>query len=779
MDQEMVQLEQTPDDAALLGSIFRTIHTVKGTCGFFGFTRLEAVSHATEHILNELRNGKRRLDTSLASVILESMDALKRMLASIEAEQGEGPVFEPELLAKLQSLRETQPDPAPSPAAAVAQAEPAKIPSAPPTVQDHPEAPPPAVPETKGSAPEVPPLAVPETKVTAPEVHPATPLQEEGASGSPQTGVPEAAAAPKAASVADTTLRIGVDLLDRIMNLVGELVLTRNRLLQYSVAQGQPAQDDNPLNNISQRFDLITSELQSEVMKTRMQPISVVWNKLPRVVRDLATALNKSIALEMEGAETELDRTIIEAIKDPLTHIVRNSCDHGIEMPEVRVQQGKSPQGRLLLRAFHEGGKVNIEISDDGAGINAKRVREKAVERGLITAAQAQKLSDQDAIGMVFLPGFSTAAAVTNISGRGVGMDVVKTNIERVGGTINLASRAGEGTKVQVKIPLTLAIIPGLVIRTGGERFVIPQVNLHELIWLDAETARTRIEHVHNTPVYRQRDGLLPLADLSEILDVAPVRPSGELSIAVLQADGHQFGLIVDSVVDTEEIVVKPLGPLFQEVNCYAGATIMGDGAIALILDVHRIGLRSGILQPVRQSVLGSSDQRETAVLSADGRQSMLLFRAGNFTRVALPLAQVARLEQIPRGEVERAAGREVVQYRNDVLPLVSLAELFGGASGQEADLLEVIVCRHGSGTIGLVVDEVLDAVEEKILSAHGGNRPGLLGTAVIGGQVTDILDLEAVVAARIPDVAAESLARLNVAIGAASAPANALEARP
>jgi two-component system chemotaxis sensor kinase CheA len=443
-----------------------------------------------------------------------------------------------------------------------------------------------------------------------------------------------------------------------------------------------------------------------------------------------------------------------------LTHIVRNSCDHGIEAPEERESCGKSAQGRLTLRAYHENGKVNIEVSDDGAGIDPRRVRDKAVERGLVSADQAENLSDQEAIRMVFLPGFSTAKTLTNVSGRGVGMDVVKTNIEQVGGTIDLVSCHGHGTTVKVNIPLTLAIIPGLVITSGPERFVIPQVNIHELIWLDGDSVSARIEYVHEAPVYRQREGLLPLVDLSALQGVVSMRPPDELSIVVLQTEGRQFGLIVDSIRDTEEIVVKPLGPIFQELKCYAGATIMGDGGIALILDVNGIGLRSGVLKTGVSNAIAASAASIQA--NRENRASMLLFRAGSYSRVALQLSQVARLEEISREELERAAGRTVVQYRGEILPLIVVGEMLGGQSNLDREVLEVIVCRSEAGSVGLVVDEVMDAVDESVGSLHGSERLGLLGSAVIGGQVTDVLDLDATIAWGAPQANQASLARLS-----------------
>ena len=372
----------------------------------------------------------------------------------------------------------------------------------------------------------------------------------------------------------------------------------------------------------------------------------------------------------MDGAETELDRTIIEAIKDPLVHLVRNSCDHGIEPPEVRSRAGKPPQGRLTLRAYHEGGQVNIEIGDDGAGIDVARVKQKAIDSGLIRPEQAERLSDREALGLIFQAGLSTAETVTSVSGRGVGMDVVKSHIEKIGGVVDVFSRPGEGTTVKIKIPLTLAIIPGLVITSGGERFVIPQVSLLELIRLEGDSPEKHIEYVHGTPVYRRRGSLLPIAYLNQVLGLKSVGAAEAVSIVVLQAEDRQFGLVVDGINDTQEIVVKPLGKQFKGLTVYAGATIMGDGRVALILDVLGIGQRSGVLAESREQARAAGEQKTQSGLE---QQRLLLFRAGSFERLAVPLSLVARLEEFPQSAIEHAGGGQVVQYRNRILPLVSL----------------------------------------------------------------------------------------------------------
>jgi len=689
LDQDMVELEKRPKDPDLLAAIFRAIHTIKGACGFLGYTTLEAVTHRTESILSQLRDGKRDLNPELVTLILEAVDVVKSVLVAIETAGAEGPDTYDDLRKRLDAACSL-------PAGAA----------------------PPAV------APSLPPEA-------------------------------EKVSVQKGPAVSDSTIRVDVGLLDKLMNLVGELVLARNQILQFNAHQ-----EDSTLNATSQRLNLITTELQEGVMKTRMQPIGVVWNKLPRLVRDLATSFGKQIHLEMDGADTELDKTIIEAIKDPLTHIVRNCCDHGIEKSDVRVRARKPAQGKLSLRAFHEGGQVNIEISDDGAGIDVQVLKNKAVQRGLIRLEQAERMADREALSLVFLPGFSTAAEVTSVSGRGVGMDVVKTNIEKIGGVVELASRPGEGTTLRLKIPLTLAIIPGLVVTLTerrssprnlegvGERYVIPQVSLLELIRLEGESGKRQVERIHETPFYRRRGSLLPLVYLSEVLQIGQTVESNVVNIVVLQAEDRQFGLVVDGISDTQEIVVKPLGKQLKGLNCYAGATIMGDGRVALILDVSGIAQRSGVLQESREKSRAAAERREH---SGSERQTFLLFRAGSFERLAVPLSLVARLEEIPLAKIEHAGGREVVQYRGRILQMASLARILEPAvdhAGRLQDPAQVVVFNNGDRSIGIQVDQILDIVEDTVAARQSAERQGLLGSAVIGKKVTDLLDLYSVIAA-------------------------------
>jgi len=532
-----------------------------------------------------------------------------------------------------------------------------------------------------------------------------------------------------------------VALLDKLMNLVGELVLARNRVLQFTRADSDPA-----FVTTSQRLNLITSELQEGVMKTRMQPVGTVWSKFPRVVRDLSLQLGKKVRIEMEGEDTELDKTIIEAIKDPLTHIVRNSVDHGIESPEQRLAAGKPAEGRLLLRAFHEGGQVNIEVSDDGAGIDLERVRARAVERQLLTHDQAARMGEREVANLIFMPGFSTAEKVTNISGRGVGMDVVKTSIEKIGGTVDLQPRQGKGTTLRIRIPLTLAIIPALIVVSDGERYAIPQVNLLELVRLEGEQVRTGVERIHDTKVYRLRGNLLPLVDLRTELGLGePADEVDVLNIVVLQAEDRQFGLVVEGVTDTEEIVVKPLGRQLKGIPTFAGATIMGDGRLALILDVLGLAQRAKVVTESRER--SSHSSLSTTGAEQDSTQTLVVLRVGADTRVALPLTRVARLEEFPRDLVERGSGQDVVQYRGEIMPLVDVARALGVPRGDEPDdLMQVVVHTSGGRSVGLVVEDILDIVEEHVTVAAVATRKGLLGSAVVQGRVTDLLDIEAVI---------------------------------
>ncbi|MGB9488930.1 MAG: chemotaxis protein CheW, partial [Terriglobales bacterium] len=708
LDRELVELEQQPGDEKLIASIFRTIHTIKGTSGFFGFSILGSITHIAENILSQVRDKQRELTPEIVSLILETVDAVKAVLTAIESNGAEGQDVYQELRERLTAVHKACGSLA---SAAAASASPASQP---------------VNPVSKDAA------ALSQATVSSQPVPANRPPAEVSSAASETTTNNEiahkeqepAASASRTSALSDSTIRVDVTLLDKLMNLVGELVLARNQILQVVASQ------DSALTTTSQRLNLITTELQESVMKTRMQPIGVVWDKLPRVVRDLASSCGKKIQIEMDGAETELDKTIIEAIKDPLTHIVRNSCDHGIEMPDVRAQRGKNPQGRLSLRAFHEGGHVIIEISDDGAGIDAEKIKAKALSKGLIRAEQLAHLSEREVMNLVFLPALSTAETVTSISGRGVGMDVVKTNVEKIGGSVDLSSAVGEGTTIRIKIPLTLAIIPGLVVTlraaqadgaAAKERFVIPQGSLLELIRLEGEAARRQIENIHGTPVYRRRGKLLPLVYLNRVLQVTEQGEQADVvNIVVLQAENHQFGLVVDGISDTQEIVVKPLGQQLKGLNCYAGASIMGDGRIALILDVLGLAQRAGVINEIRDRSM--AEQTEELKKTTTDKKTFLVFAGPSEARMAVPLDRVARLEELPVSQIEQAGTQWVAQYRGEILPLIDLElaveekrerrrarEVFSEDSAR----LQVVVCNQDGHRVGLMVERIVDIVED------------------------------------------------------------------
>ncbi|MGO9403871.1 MAG: chemotaxis protein CheA [Terriglobales bacterium] len=709
LDRELVGLEKNPHDRNALDSVFRTIHTIKGTCGFLGFNKLEKVAHVGENLLSRLRDGQLTLNPELTTALLGMVDAVRQMLKEIQSTGQDGEVDYPELLENLTRLQ---------PAAGATQA--------------------------------------------AGTIESATRPPDQPAESRPHNPVAE-------------TIRVGVSVLDTLMTLVGELVLARNQLLQISNAV-----EDASLQAVSQRMNLIVTELQEEVMKTRMQPIGNIWSQFPRTVRDVALAFGKEVGIEMEGKETELDKTIIEAIKDPLTHLVRNSVDHGIELPEVRRKAGKEPSGRLILRAFHEGGYVNIEIRDDGAGLNLDRIRQKAIERAVITAQQAAHMSEREIFNLIFLPGFSTAEKVTSVSGRGVGMDVVKTNVEKIGGTVDLQSTLGQGTTVRVTIPLTLAIIPALVVTCGGDRYAIPQVSLLELVRIEADAVAKGIELVHGAPVYRLRGRLLPLLYLNRELKLAadanPVAAKdGAVNIVVLQAEERQFGLVVDQINDTEEIVVKPLRKQLNPVKTFAGSSIMGDGKVALILDVLGLAKRASVVTETHARPL-TEKAADTPVATLE-KQTFLLFAGPGDSRMAIPLSTLARIEEFPVAQVEMSGSQWVTQYRGQILPLIRLHVVLEERRHQPPDLetppapdspsIQVLVLNHEEHSFGLVVDRILDIVEGRADVTSAATRSFVLYSVVIGGRVTELLDIPSILrsgamSATPPAVAARSAGVAN-----------------
>jgi two-component system chemotaxis sensor kinase CheA len=748
LDRDLLALEQDPANREAISSIFRTVHTIKGTCGFLGFTTLESVTHVGENLLSRLRDGDLAIDAEIADALLAMSDAVRSILGSIERQGSEGDTDYAPLVARLGALHERAGDPE--------------------AARDDPQ------PEASGEGPDpdqvdsdarIGELLVAEGATSEVDValglieqHEGDPrhlgeiLVEQGAVEPAQVREVLEQQIDQRSSVADSSIRVDVRLLDDLMNLVGELVLARNQILQWGAARAV----DSMFVSTSQRLNLITTELQARMMKTRMQPVANVWGKFPRVVRDLAAKCGKQVSVVMEGQETEFDKTVIEAIKDPLTHLVRNAVDHGLETPEERRARGKPAQGVLSLRAYHEGGQVNIEIADDGNGIDVERVKAKAVERGLLRTEEAATISDREAMSLIFLPGFSTAEAVTSVSGRGVGMDVVKTNIEGIGGSLDVSSRPGEGTVFRIKIPLTLAIIPALVVTAGGQTFAIPQVNLLELVRLDPGSG-SRVESVQGAPVYRLRGDILPLVSLRDELRLGDRPGSSDIesqrgddhdesvNIVVLQAEDRQFGLVVDGISDTEEIVVKPLSPQLQSIAVFSGCTIMGDGSVALILDVLGLAQHAGVLSERSER---RAAEHEVAQQAGETEEPLLVVQLGPDARAAVPLALVHRLEEIDRTILERSAGRDVVQYRGGIMPLVGVAEVLGLCPApDDGRPLQVIVYDDGGRSVGLVVDRVLDIVATHVGATSSSGVPGIAGSIVVAGGVTDLLDVSEIIA--------------------------------
>jgi two-component system chemotaxis sensor kinase CheA len=775
LDRDLVTLEKDPTAREVLASIFRTIHTIKGTTGFLGFSRLESVAHVGENLLSSLRDGRLLLNAEITSALLAMVDAIRQMLVNIETTGQEGEGNYTSLINTLTRLQGGEKK-ASAPVATAPPSPPADLRPAPPAMEERSREPvnvDPALPLGE--------ILVQAGCTDPEEVNEALKLQHDGDGRRLGEILVERGAAKPAAvqdalqvqaearspALSDSNIRVDVSLLDKLMNLVGELVLARNQILQFSSTQ-----QDTSFLNTSQRLNLITTELQEGVMKTRMQPIGNIWSKFPRVVRDLATSCGKQVNIEMEGKETELDKTIIESIKDPLTHLVRNAVDHGVEMPEKRLAAGKSPEGHLFMRAFHEGGQVNIEISDDGAGIDLERVKQKALEKGLLAPDQAARLSDRELLNLLFLPGFSTAEKVTNVSGRGVGMDVVKTNIEKIGGTVDIQNRVGQGTTLKIKIPLTLAIIPALIVTSAGDRYAIPQVSLLELVRLEGEQARKGIEKIHGAAVYRLRGKLLPLVNLNHELRVEETGNGSDqgaaVNIVVLQADDRHFGMIVDEINDTEEIVVKPLGKQLKGIPTFAGATIMGDGQVALILDVLGLAQRANVVSEVRDRGVGEK-AAETESRHDDG-ESLLLLGGPDDGRMAMPLSLVARLEEFAHTAVEKAGGRHVVQYRGQILPLIHLSSALSerrqetrnsGPSepGAEDEKIQVVVYTDQGRSVGLVVDRILDIAHEAVKVQKHSGRHGTLGTMVVQGRVTELLDLKGIITTADPNFFNETVA--------------------
>jgi two-component system, chemotaxis family, sensor kinase CheA len=700
VDTELVRFEQDPNNAKILGNVFRLVHTIKGTCGFLGLPRLEALAHAAETLMGKFRDGM-PVTAGAVSLILATIDRIKMILREIEAHQCEPVGGDDDLIEQLNGMahrHEARPQPAPPPAPAPRYHEPAAD-------------------AARGA-----------------EIKPAAAPREPEEAATTGAGRDKAAAEPaedeRGDRVASHSIRVNVDTLDHLMTTVSELVLTRNQLLEIARRD-----EDSDFKVPLQRLANVTAELQEGVMKTRMQPIGNAWQKLPRIVRDLAAELGKQIELEMRGADTELDRQVLELVKDPLTHLVRNSADHGIESAAERLAAGKPQKGTIRLSACHQGGHIIIEIADDGHGLDLARIKAKAIERGLTTEAEIAAKSETEICNFIFMPGFSTAAQVTNISGRGVGMDVVRANIEQIGGTVDLKSMSGVGATFTIKIPLTLAIVSALIVEAGGERFAVPQLAVLELVRASAG-GEYRIERIKETPVLRLRNKLVPLVHLKECLRLGEAQGDNGF-VVVTQVGSQVFGTVVDGVFHTEEIVIKPMSSKLRHIAAFSGTTILGDGSVIMIVDPNGIaqtlGRAATLSQPEPTEVEDSEEAR------AEDLTSLLVFRAGSAQPKAVPLSLVSRLEEIDCRRIEISDGRHLVQYRDQLMPLLRIDAQAGvkQEGGQP-----ILVFSDDGRSMGLLVDEIVDIVEERLDIEVASDRPGVLGYAVVKGSATEIIDV-------------------------------------
>jgi two-component system chemotaxis sensor kinase CheA len=729
VDVQLVKFEQDPNNAKILDNIFRLVHTIKGTCGFLGLPRLEALAHAAETLMGKFRDGK-AVTGEAVSLILSTIDRLKDILAKLEQTEAEPEGSDRDLIDGLERMVLQ--------AEQAAEAAPELVPAAPATHGT-------LIEQTLERALRPGEVSLDELerafRETSSEVAPpATPAPKPAPAAAKPAAKPAAkksvvemdAPVSDADKVANQSIRVNVDTLEHLMTMVSELVLTRNQLLEISRRH-----EDSEFKVPLQRLSNVTAELQEGVMKTRMQPIGNAWQKLPRIVRDLSSELGKQIELEMHGADTELDRQVLDLIKDPLTHMVRNSADHGLEMPDARAAAGKPEQGTIRLSAYHEGGHIIICIADDGRGLNTDAIKAKALSNGIVSEAELEKMTEAQIHKFIFAPGFSTAAKITNVSGRGVGMDVVRTNIDQIGGTIEVKSVPGEGSSFIIKIPLTLAIVSALIVEAAGDRFAIPQLSVVELVRARTNSEH-RIERIKDTPVLRLRNKLLPLIHLKRLLkiDDGAVIDEENGFIVVTQVGSQTFGIVVDGVFHTEEIVVKPMSSKLRHITMFSGNTILGDGSVIMIIDPN------GIVQAIGTSAALTRDMSEEHEAmrnaSTDQMTSLLVFRAGSTQPKAVPLALVTRLEEIEATKIELSNGRYLVQYRDQLMPLVEM----DGVSVRKDGAQPILVFADDGRSMGLVVDEIVDIVEERLNIEVGSSKEGILGSAVIKGQATEVIDV-------------------------------------
>jgi two-component system chemotaxis sensor kinase CheA len=690
VDAELVRFEQEPNNGAILGNIFRLVHTIKGTCGFLGLPRLETLTHAAESLMGKFRDGM-PVTADAVTLILSTIDRIKSILDAIEKNEQEPAGDDADLIEQLGRMARGEVAAAPPP-------------------------PPPAPIEIEEPEPPQAPEKIEKAPAEKPEKVAAERTEEDRNGGD---------------RLANHSIRVNVDTLDHLMTTVSELVLTRNQLLEI-VRRHEESDFKVPL----QRLSNVTAELQEGVMKTRMQPIGNAWQKLPRVVRDLCAELGKDIELAMRGADTELDRQVLDLVKDPLTHLVRNCADHGIELPAERIAAGKPAKGTIRLSAWHEGGHIIIEISDNGRGLNIAGIKAKVIEKGLATEAQLAAKSEAEICNYIFAPGFSTAAKITSISGRGVGMDVVRSNIEQIGGTVDLKSAAGAGTTFSIKIPLTLAIVSALIVESAGERFAIPQLAVLELVRA-GNNGEHRIERIKDAPVLRLRNKLLPLVPLKDVLRLGECDNANGF-VVVTQVGSQVFGVVVDGVFHTEEIVIKPMSSKLRHIPVFSGTTILGDGSVIMIIDPN------GVAQALGRAALAAARAENSALQSREEDSdedtvSLLVFRAGSQQAKAVPLSLVTRLEEIDCRKIEISDGRHLVQYRDQLMPLLRIDD---ETQLKKEGAQPILVFSDHGRSMGLVADEIIDIVEEKLDIAVASDRPGLLGYAVIKGATTEIIDV-------------------------------------
>ncbi len=706
VDVELVRFEQDPNNAKILGNVFRLVHTIKGTCGFLGLPRLEALAHAAEALMGKFRDGAPATNEAV-TVILATIDRIKAILDSLEHEQREPEGVDDDLIGELERMVERigpLPTPAYEPSYSVGTLTPQVL--------------------------ERPLRADEDTLDDLERAFRATAVEPPAAK--PATGVDVTGKEEENGKTGSQSIRVTVDTLEHLMTMVSELVLTRNQLLEIARRH-----EDSEFKAPLQRLSNVTAELQEGVMKTRMQPIGNAWQKLPRIVRDLAHELGKQFDLEMHGAETELDRQVLDLIKDPLTHMVRNSADHGLETPAERRAVGKPERGRIRLSAYHEGGHIIVQIADDGRGLDTERIKAKAIAQGLTTEAEAAKLSEAQIHKFIFAPGISTAAKVTPVSGRGVGMDVVGNNIDQIGGTIDVKSVAGVGASFTIKIPLTLAIVAALIVEAGGDHFAIPQIAVVELVRA-RNAGDHRIERIRDTTVLRLRDKLLPLARLTDLLGMQDAGRDLEHGyIVVTQVGSQTFGVVVDGVFHTEEIVVKPMSSKLRHIAMFSGNTILGDGSVIMIVDPN--GIAQALGSAVSSQMATETESAARTDSGAAETTSLLVFRAGSTQAKAVPLALITRLEEIDARTIELSNGRHMVQYRGQLMPLVSMNESVR-VKGEGAQPL--LVFSDGARSMALVVDEIVDIVDDRLDIQVGSDNPGVIGSAIVKGQATEIIDV-------------------------------------